>query len=231
MRAARAASGISKKSTFVTSSRHGDSQRPLSPHHKTTRSPLVSREATLSATSTKARRVPRGSATKRTRAGARVTLQNDASSRFPMPYPGFGADRPPRVSSPFSRMRHYHHSVSRSPERAGARHTKFRKVFDSDILGTASVRRCHETPKSASEELFSRRVVAGRPSAPLDRIITREYSLPAKAFDPPGSALGIQGRRERSRSPAREEKLLHYPGSNSITKRFAMASRTDNSVD
>lgn len=229
MRAARAASGISKKLAYVTSNKHPDSQRPPSPYHKTTRSSLVNHEATLLATATKARRVPRGSATKRRRAGARVTLQNDASSRFSMPYPGFGAGGQSKVSSPFSRMRHYHHSVSRSPERARARHTQFRKVFDSDGLGAASVRCCQETRRSASEEL-SRRIVAGRPSAPpqisFDRTMTREYSLPAKAFDRPRSALVIQGRRERSRLPTREEILLHYQGSNRLTKRCAVAIRT-----
>lgn len=234
MRAARAASGMSKKISFVTNSRHADSQRPPSPYHKATRSPLASREATLLATATKARRVPRGSATKRTRTGARVALQNDASSRVSMPYPGFGTDRPSRVSSPFSRMRLYHHSVPRSPERARARHTQFRKVFDSDGLGEASVRRCHETRRSASEEL-SRHVVAGRPSAPpqtsFDRTMTREYSLPTKAFYTPRSTLVIQRWRERSRSPTREDILPRYQESNRVTKRCAMIIKTYTSVD
>lgn len=163
--------------------------------------PLVSADRRLSKPTSKRailRRVPKGSATKRsklavrTRAGIHESLlRRDTASRFPMPYPGVDRGRPPRaaaLSSPIAvstaQHKKLHYAVKGSELDAAVSHDPPRRVMvGSSNVGTKTGDRL-KRPRSASTALS--RFVAGEPLSPaICGGRTTAYSQPSRSLSKP----------------------------------------------
>ena len=205
MRAAHAAAKRNKGEDFATSSaRYVESMSPptLMDHKLAKKLLRDRRERKFSVTTMMERRVPRGSVMKRTRADTKAVFQNGAASRFPIPYPGLEADRPPKHSSLNLRVRQHdpYSGVTPSLGTGEARnHSESRKLLDGDSLGVAAVKGS-KRPSLASKRLT--RVVSGRPVAPpsVSGQTWKEPSLPMKRCNKTRSTLENQGRAEWAES-------------------------------
>lgn len=166
------------------------SSRLMSPHYRSSRS---------RAPVAKIKRVPKSSAIKRPRPGDKSALRcegrrrlvHDATSRFPMPYPGIQQGRPTRVSSPTSNTRRHGHEKKR-PTRDQLTQSGSRKVlFES----RPTDRNRHTRPRSAN--VRQSRAISGRVMIPA-------LSSRAKWQSQPRSSI-IQGHPTRSRVYGKED--------------------------
>ena len=129
----------------------------------------------------KPKRVPKDSAAKRSRAlkmtldgvaggGRRVSVSDDVTSRFPMPYPGVERGRPPQAV-PAARRTPHHHAKSKSPPEehvVRADHHADREPLRMPVGSSVVTRKHRKRPRSAV--LAPSRAEFGRPTAPLPTV-------------------------------------------------------------
>lgn len=154
--------------------------KPLSPDRLASTARTSSRTPATTTTATvtkKPKRVPKGSAAKRSRAlrttldgvsggGRRGSVSNDVTSRFPMPYPGVERGRPPRALPSTRRTPHHRAKFKSPPEehvvRAG--HHSDREPLRMPIGSPGVARKHRKRPRSAV--LAPSGAEFGRPTAP-----------------------------------------------------------------